>query len=396
MTPELLADRTLPRILFVNQSSEIGGGELALLDFVGQLPGAHVAVFAPGPFLDQLHAAGVSASVIEAGAVLGVRRDDGIAAAARSSFALGRLCFQLARLARTYDVVYANSQKAFIASAPAAWLARRPLVWHLHDILSADHFSPALRRIVIGLANRFARHVIANSQASADAFVQGGGQRPVLISHNGIDPQPFGDGRDPTARARLASAIGSGNAPIIGVFGRLAGWKGQETALRALRMLPDHHLVLVGGALFGEQIYEEELRKHVADWGLTGRVHFLGFRQDVPRLMRAVDVVAHTSISPEPFGRVIVEGMLAGVPVIATNAGGATEILQDGRTGLLTPPGDAEALADRIARLHREPDWANRLANAGRAHALDRFGLQTAIERQRDLLIRVARHAQTK
>ncbi len=382
-----------PRVLFVNQSSEIGGGELALLDFVSQLPHAHVALFAPGPFLDRLHAAGVSASIIDAGAVLNVRRDDGMIAAARSSLALAQLCFRLARLAKRYDVVYANSQKAFIAAAPAAWIARRPLVWHLHDILSADHFSSGMKRIGITLANRFARHVITNSHASAEAFTREGGKTPILVSHNGIDPRPFGNGRDAEGHARLAAMIGSGDAPVIGTFSRLAVWKGQETVLRALRGLADHHLVLVGGALFGEQGYEGHLRRLVVEWGLAGRVHFLGFREDVPDLMRSVDVVVHSSISPEPFGRVIVEGMLAGVPVVATAAGGALEIIEDGRTGLLFTPGDVTALADHLNWLHQNPETARTIADTGRQHALCNFGLQTANDRQHELLIRVAQSA---
>ena len=100
---------TFPRTLFVNQSSEIGGGELALFDFVRSLPGAHVAVFAPGPFLDLLQSAGVAASVVDAGAVLGVKRDAGITASLKGGMGLAQLSLRLRRLARDYDVIYALS-----------------------------------------------------------------------------------------------------------------------------------------------------------------------------------------------------------------------------------------------------------------------------------------------
>lgn len=377
---------TFPRTLFVNQSSEIGGGELALFDFVRSLPGAHVAVFAPGPFLDLLQSAGIAASVVDAGAVLGVKRDAGIAASLKGGVGLVQLSLRLRRLARDYDVIYANSQKAFMAAAPAALLARKPLIWHLHDILSPEHFSGVLRHVTVTLANRIADRVIANSAATRAMFVEQGGWVPVEVVHNGIDPAPFGDGKDPRARAELARTLGTGDAPIVGVFGRLAAWKGQEVAIRALADLPDHHLVLVGGPLFGEHAYEEHLHRVTAQLNLGSRVHFLGFRRDVAALMRAVDVVVHSSISAEPFGRVIVEGMMAGRPVVATAAGGALEIIEHGRSGLLVPPNDVSALVQSLRQLSNDPSHAAELALQGRERALNVFALPASITRLRNAI----------
>lgn len=137
------------------------------------------------------------------------------------------------------------------------------------------------------------------------------------------------------------------------------------------------HVLLVGDALFGEEArYAEALRRQVRRLGLAGRVHFLGFRDDVPQLMRAVDVVAHTSTAPEPFGRVIVEGMLAGRPVVATKAGGALEIVEDGATGLLVPPDAPHVLGEALQQLLTCPDLAARLARDGRAAARRRFSMQ--------------------
>src|SRR5262249_39078715 len=98
-----------------------------------------------------------------------------------------------------------------------------------------------------------------------------------------------------------------------------------------------------------------ELKEMVLARGLADRVHFLGHRHDVPKLMMAIDVMVHPSIDPEPFGRTLVEAMLARVPVVATNAGAAPDILEGGKAGTLVPPNDAAALSRAIAGLLARP-----------------------------------------
>jgi len=380
-----------PRTVFVNHSAEPGGGELALYDLVRATPDARVILFSEGPFVAMLEAARITPRMIDAGSVLDIRRTDGLVSMLGKAPALAALAVRLASALRTADVVYANSQKAFIASALAAPIARRPLIWHLHDILTASHFSGPVRRVAVGLSNRVARAVIANSDATARAYREAGGRCAVTVVHNGIDPQPF-DGLDREGRrGELAETIGSGDAPILGLFGRLAPWKGQHVAIEALTLVPRAHLVLVGGALFGEHEHEASLRRQVDVSGLNGRVHFLGFRSDVPALMAGVDVALHCSTAPEPFGRVIAEAMMAGTPVIATAAGGALEIVEDGRSGLLVPPDDAAALAASIRRLLDDGDGATRLAEAGASRARADFTLDASVARIHEVIAAVAR-----
>jgi glycosyltransferase involved in cell wall biosynthesis len=236
-------------------------------------------------------------------------------------------------------------------------------------------------RLDVTLANACASRVIANSRASAAAFVEQGGRPDLLrVVHNGISAAPFDavtDDEVTTARRDL----GLGDAPLVGIFSRLGKWKGQDVALDALESVPDAHLLLVGDALFGEEAYVASLHAQAARLGLTDRVHFLGFRSDIPRLMRMVDVVAHTSSAPEPFGRVVVEGMLARRPVIATAAGGVPEIVRDG-TGVLVPPGDARALASAMTRLLSDPAFADDIARQGRLHATTFFTVEAMVDRK--------------
>jgi glycosyltransferase involved in cell wall biosynthesis len=157
--------------------------------------------------------------------------------------------------------------------------------------------------------------------------------------------------------------------------------------IEALSDLPDVHVLLVGGALFEDKIpYKDVLRRQAETEGVADRVHFLGFRDDVPQLMHLVDVVVHTSTAAEPFGRVIVEGMLAGRPVIGTRAGGPPEIIGDSETGLLVPPGDPDALATAIQKILSNPQWARSMGQAAQAYARDRF----SVDRMQEEVDRIA------
>ena len=113
---------------------------------------------------------------------------------------------------------------------------------------------------------------------------------------------------------------------------------------------------------------------------MADRIHFAGFRSDVPDLMAACDIVAHSSTAPEPFGRVIVEGMLSSKPVVATNAGGASELIENGETGVLVPPNDATAMQGAFVELQQRAAYREQLAGAGRRSALERFSSDKMIQ----------------
>jgi glycosyltransferase involved in cell wall biosynthesis len=174
------------------------------------------------------------------------------------------------------------------------------------------------------------------------------------------------------------------------VFSRLARWKGQHIILEALARATEWRALIVGGALFGgDEAYERELKRKAMDLNLADRVRFLGFRDDIPELLRSVDVVAHTSIAPEPFGRVIVEGMLAGKPVIAARGGGVGEIIEHGVTGFLVKPGDVDELAVALTRLVARPSERDAIGEVARREATERFSIEAmvrGIEREMDAL----------
>lgn len=364
--------------LFVNHTAELGGAELELLDHAKAYPLGKVVFFAEGPLVESLRGEGVDAVVLKTSVDLTqVKRGSLAGLSPAGVLGLFRLALDVAKLARGYDVIFANTQKAFLIGALAGRLAGRPVVWRLHDIMSAEHFGLGNRKLMTTAANLFAARVLANSQATAAAFVEGGGRASITqVIHNGIDPDLFVS----QAASNVREVLGIGNAPLVGCFSRLSPWKGQQVLLEALVRVPGTHALLVGGALFGEEDHQASLRERAVHLGIDDRVHFLGFRRDIPALMLACDVVAHTSVAAEPFGRVIVEGMLAGKPVIATRAGAAPEIIEDRRSGLLVTPGDADALAGALLELQHHPEAAVRLAQQGRERANAMFTLPTILQ----------------
>jgi glycosyltransferase involved in cell wall biosynthesis len=362
----------------------LGGAELCLLDVAAHLrQRSLVALMADGPFRGRLEARGVQTVVLEEAASLQqVKRESRVPGPGAVGAVLGS-ARAVARLARDYDVVYANSQKAFIVACVAAAFSRKPVLWHLHDILDPNVFSRINIGVDVFLANHVAARVIANSQATASALVAQGGRRARIdVVYNGLDPAIADAVTDADAAAMRAS-LGLGSAPVLGLFGRIAPWKGQEVAIRAMALLaadrPDVQLVIVGDALFGEESYAAEMRALVAQLGLERSIHFLGFRSDVPVLMRAVDVLVHTSTAPEPFGRVIAEGMLAERPVVATAGGGASEIVRAGVTAWQVGANDPAALAAAIRDVLSDAARARAIAAAGRADALARFTLAVTL-----------------
>jgi len=194
--------------------------------------------------------------------------------------------------------------------------------------------------------------------------------------------------QEETQAARAELGAGAGDL-LVGVFGRLQRWKGQdvfvEAAARVARERPNVRFVIVGGSVFGlEPEFAEALRARVQALGIGEKVVFTGFRSDVPRLMAACDIVCHTSRGGEPFGLVLIEAMGLGRSVIATQGGGPSEIIDSDELGLLVPPDDPTALANAILALADDPARRLRIGASAAARVRERF----TIEKMADNLIR--------
>lgn len=139
--------------------------------------------------------------------------------------------------------------------------------------------------------------------------------------------------------------------------------------------------LVIGSPLFGETDYEASLHRQVEALGIKECVEFQGFRADLPAALRQLDILVHASVIPEPFGQVVIEGMAAGLPVIATDGGGVQEIIRQGETGILVPMSDPALLASALQRLIEDPAKARRLAEAGRRHVTETFTARQTVAR---------------
>lgn len=359
-----------PLVVFVGHSSQLSGGELALVTLLPALTGvdSHVVLAEDGPLVERLRAAGVSVEVLMLAPRTAQLRKDSVSprgVPVAALFDTGAYTVRLARRLRELrpDLVHTNSLKAHLYGGLAARLAGVPQVWHARDSITTDYLPRPAVAVVRAAARLLPSGLVANSQSTLETLRRPSarGMAPLVL------PSPVPAGRDGATPRPVDS-----RALVVGCVGRLSPWKGQHVLLRAVAAaFPQDtaHVRIVGAALFGEDAYDASLRELTAELGLCDRVVMTGFVDDVPAELARMDVLVHCSTTPEPFGQVVVQGMAAGLPVVAADAGGPAEIIDDGRTGLLTPPGDVAALAAALRRLHEDPALRRQLGDAGRDEA---------------------------
>ncbi|MFP5268752.1 glycosyltransferase [Coleofasciculus sp.] len=377
------------KILFLDQSGKLGGAELCLTDLAKPYRNhCLVGLFADGTFRELLEQQQIPVQVLTTEPIL-VKKDSGILQSLGSMSSLVPLIIKVTQIARDYELIYANTQKALVVGAFVSLFSHRPLVYHLHDILSSDHFSVTNRRIAVTLANRFASLVLTNSQATQAAFIAGGGRSELTqVVYNGFEPKQYKNRA--TDAHQIRQQLGLDGQFIVGHFSRLSPWKGQHILLEALAQCPPEvSAILVGDALFGEQKYVQHLHQQVTELKLKERVQFLGFRSDIVPLMKACDLIAHTSTAPEPFGRVVVEAMLCERPIVAVAAGGVIELIEAEKTGWLFSPSDSQQLAQIITTCRNQPERAAIMAQQAQIQASQRFNLNTVNQQIAQLLDRV-------
>ncbi len=302
----------------------------------------------------------------------------------RSAFGLGRQTLRLAleelpaalRLARVIrrskaDVVHlGNGVRANFDGLMACWLTRTPCVCHVKGF---EKYS--------GRERWAARHIdaIVCMTGAVEAHCRQSGVcgRRMQVVYDALDEDGFLPQRD---AATVRSELGIRNgAPCAGVIGNIQEWKGQAVLVDAMaevvRAVPKARAFIVGGVHRAGSTYHERMQQRIRELGLQDNMVLTGFRQDIADVMNALDVVVHTSVRPEPFGRVILEGMLLGKPVVASAAGGVPELIADRETGFLTPPGDAGELAARLIPLLENADLRREIGQRAQAWARERFSL---------------------
>lgn len=404
-------------ILYFDHTARMGGGEIALLNLVSALSERYypiVVLASEGPLVAKLRAAGVETHVAPLDdAVLETRKDSlsvGSLLRLRQAAACVRYVVTLARLARRLraDLIHTNSLKADLIGGAAGRIAGIPVLWHVRDNIDGHYLPPAVAAAFRLLSRVIPQAVVANSQSTlrtlrpvrgqTTATVYSGMASSTLtdteeadgrlqVVHDGYDPHSFeADAEGGAAQSGSRNAPPPGTRPQTAVLvGRIAEWKGQHVFIRAAALIradfPQARFLIVGAPLFGEHDYERSLYALAEELGVTDCVEFLGFRDNVPAILAESDVVVHASILGEPFGQVVIEGMAAGKPIIATQGGALPEIVVPGETGLLVPMGDAAAMAEAMAQMLGEPARAAAMGQAGRKRVQDRFTIMHTVHK---------------
>ncbi|WP_083749465.1 glycosyltransferase family 4 protein [Frankia sp. CcI49] len=362
-------------VLFAHPSAELYGADRMLLDSVRGVvaAGARAIVVLPdrGPLWPLLEQAGAE---VRAGDVPVLRKrylrpHRAFGLAVRMVAAVGRLV-RLIRLVRP-DVLYVNTITIPVWLV-AARLCRLPSLVHVHEAERTGR----LVGVALTAPLLLARTIVVNSSAAAATLAAA---MPALAGRTELVYNGVARAGGPALPPPLSPPVRPGTPARLVLVGRLSPRKGTDVALDALLRLReagrDVELDLVGSTFEGYEWYERQLRDATADPRLAGRVRFHGFQPDIEPFLRAADVVLVPS-RVEPFGNVAVEALLAGRPLVASAAQGLVEIVSTERTGLLVPPDDPAALAAAVSALLDDWPYAARLAEAGRADAAERFGME--------------------
>jgi glycosyltransferase involved in cell wall biosynthesis len=289
---------------------------------------------------------------------------------AKDALALVRLTRFMRR--GRYDVVHTNSSKAGILGRWAAWLAGVPVIVHtVHGWAHHERQHPLTRRFYILLeraTQRITDRLVVVSPRNIEKGLADGIASPekYVTVRSGIELDRFRQPGRPrqAVRAELGIPV---DAAVVGTVTRLSPQKAPldfvKAAARVAEQRPDVHFVVVGDGPL-----RAEVEAQVAATGLAERFHLTGLRRDVPDLLHSFDLFALTSLW-EGLPRVLPQAMAAGLAIVATAVDGNAEAVESGANGLLTPPGDPDALAAALLRLLDDPALAARMGAAGQARA---------------------------
>lgn len=387
------------RIVFLDPSGALGGAETALIELVAALRDARpswtltLIAAANGPFVDRAARLGIRASSLPYPPALSRLGEWGRRGSLANKIALAAAGARAAVPALSYaselrheltildpHIIHTNGLKMHVLGARCA-PDRSKVVWHLHDY-------PDLRPAGAWLLRRHAGRLsaaIANSESVAGRARRMWAAPPVHTVYNAVDLDRF----HPDGPALDLDAL-AGMPPLerdglrIGLVATFAKWKGHEVFLQALSQVSG--VRPVRGYVIGDSIYQTDasqhsiatLREMASRYGLHRAVGFTGHVDDVPAALRALDVVVHASVEPEPFGLVVAEAMACGRPVIVSRAGGAAEIARGG--AVFHTPGNAGELTAAITQLVNEPAQRRTLSKAGRAAAEEWFSRRRLVD----------------
>jgi len=371
------------KILFYNHTGTVSGAERVLLMILGQLDRDRFEPVVVCPenshLMEMIRAAGVRTRGLQALEARFTWRVDRMIRYLLSFAAVIR-CARNVVKDEAPDAIHANSIRAGLVMSAATLGLRVPVIWHAHDILPRHPLSTAIRLFACTTSQN---RILAVSHAVADRF-RGVVLRPlthrvpITVIHNAVDLDRFQP--DENAGQEIRSELDlSATQPVVGIVGQLTPRKGQLELIEAFsqvaREIPDSLLLIIGEPLFNrDQEYAKKLKQVAQALGISDRVCFLGNRDDVPKVMRGLDVLVVNS-HQEPFALTVLEGLASGTAVLATAVGGTPEMVRHRENGYLVSSRDHAELSNAILALLRDKNLRRQLGRNGRFDAIAKFSI---------------------
>ena len=376
----------MKRLLIIHSSAELYGSDRSLLDFISrQRMGVDITVLVPehGPLCAHLESCGVHVVI---GEVCKLQRQmlgvsgllTMIANAVRSLREIKRI-----EGSQRFDLIYSNTVAVF-GGALYALFTRRPHVWHVREIIDGSPILTAVFRLIVPSLSSI---VICNSNQTREWIDSTRGSESCRVVWNGV-PVASPPGRRTAERAQRGW---NDRDTVITLAGRINAWKGQLLLLEAFELLRSSgieraRLWIVGSAFAGQETCEETLVARIAASPFRSDILIEQFRPDVEMVWEASDIVTVPSTEPEPFGRVAIEAMSFGRPVIAAAHGGLLDIVEDGVCGLLFKPRNVDALKEAMQRLVQVPELRSSFGRAAQERQRNLFSVDAYVNGVTDAL----------
>lgn len=363
----------MAHILMLHGSSDLYGASKIFLASIAALQKAGhkvtVALSEDGPLAQELECYGVDIHFIKLGVLR--RKYFSLSGISNRIKTIWKAKKYLEKLIEENEIthLYSNTSAVLVGAFITKKSGIRH-IWHLHEIL----VSPKWLAIILGkLINRHADKIIVVSQAVWDNWKSNIAEAKMVLLYNGIDYSPYLDqvnnirNEIPEAKEKV----------LIGMIGRVSHWKGQTYFLEIAKSITHKqqnvHFLIAGDAFPGTEHFVTQMLEKIGALGLEKQVSYLGFRKDVPEVMKSLDIFVLPSILPDPLPTVILEAMASSIPVVATAHGGALEMLLNGQTGVLIPWDNAAQAAHEIEGLVRDKNKRLEMGILGRNRVLENF-----------------------
>lgn len=386
------------RVLFVGHDSTLYGAQLALLTLLASLDRSIVEPFVvvpnEGPFIGEVEKIGVPIyrRYMIHWVVTGARLNcnywtnliEVVSGLRARAWAIARLIEK-----NQIDLVYSNTVTV-IEGAIAARMCHVPHVWHLHEnVVGNPALRPVLPRSVLThIVSALSDRIIVPSRYLMHEYRAGGILSKTMVVPNGVVFEQSQLLNEETLNDELSIPS---TAPVITLIGAIHPGKDIRTFVAAAASVLPHYpntVFLVVGEV-SDARYATQIQTDIAARGIEYAFRFLGWRSDIPQLLRHTDILVVSSIQ-ETFGRTIIEAMAAGIPVVATRCGGPEEVVVDGVTGYLVPITDPGAMAKSILRILADASLRQAFSKAGQQRVKDVYSQSQVARQTENLLMKVA------